>query len=507
MFLLGGIAALVMIVILLVLFDVRWRLLPLGVIVIGLIWAFGMAGYLHIPLTLATIAGLPVMLGVGIDYAIQMQARVEEEVVAQQGRAPDPGDRPQPVPGPAGGDLRRRVRLLGALLRQGADDPPVRRPAGGRHRHDLPVLASWLPLAALGIREYKSPTVRQPSKRSEALGRLVEKMGGLPKPLGGAADRAQPARLLRRHPGRGQAHPADRPGPVGQPALPGHPQHPRARARAPARPTSWACSCRPRTCSPTTWSRSVDLFTTAQLKINADKLVIGHQHRGRRSATSSTTCPGANHVVPTGTEVHDAYLVAPHDLQSSSATARRPGHEHRVPHRHPRAHQPGPRQAGRAGQDHARSAQAAGRDHGDQGRQLPRRPAGRGHRHAVGAGRGRRRACSTTWSPTGCCSPTWPSSSWPLFLAVRLRSLVRSLLSLVPVLIAVGAASLVAYVLAPQAEPAHRRGRSAGGGRVHRVHLADPAALRRGARQGPSPRRRPSTARPRAPAGPSSCRA
>ncbi len=34
-----------------------------------------------------------------------------------------------------------------------------------------------------------------------------------------------------------------------------------------------------------------------------------------------------------------------------------------------------------------------------------------------------------------------------LFLAVRLRSLARSLLSLVPVLIAVGAASLVAYVL------------------------------------------------------------
>ena len=34
-----------------------------------------------------------------------------------------------------------------------------------------------------------------------------------------------------------------------------------------------------------------------------------------------------------------------------------------------------------------------------------------------------------------------------LFLAVRLRSIVRALLSLVPVLIAVGAASLFAYVL------------------------------------------------------------
>ena len=88
MLLLGGIAALVMIVILLVLFDVRWRLLPLGVITIGLIWAFGTAGFLGIPLTLATIAGLPVMLGVGIDYAIQMHARVEEEAVLSRSEHP-----------------------------------------------------------------------------------------------------------------------------------------------------------------------------------------------------------------------------------------------------------------------------------------------------------------------------------------------------------------------------------------------------------------------------------
>ncbi|HRN29489.1 MAG TPA: hypothetical protein PK890_07295, partial [Terrimesophilobacter sp.] len=40
-----------------------------------------LAGYLGIPLSVVTIAGLPVMLGVGIDYAIQMHARIEEEVV------------------------------------------------------------------------------------------------------------------------------------------------------------------------------------------------------------------------------------------------------------------------------------------------------------------------------------------------------------------------------------------------------------------------------------------
>ena len=54
---LGGIAIAIMVVILLVFFDVRWRLLPLAVVLIGVIWAFGLAGYLGIPLTLVTIAG------------------------------------------------------------------------------------------------------------------------------------------------------------------------------------------------------------------------------------------------------------------------------------------------------------------------------------------------------------------------------------------------------------------------------------------------------------------
>src|SRR5205085_11598129 len=59
---LGGIAVAIMTLILLVLFDVRWRLLPLAVILIGVVWAFVLAGYLGIPLTIVTIAGLPVML-------------------------------------------------------------------------------------------------------------------------------------------------------------------------------------------------------------------------------------------------------------------------------------------------------------------------------------------------------------------------------------------------------------------------------------------------------------
>ena len=41
---LGGIAVAVMIVILMLFFNVRWRLLPLAVVLIGVIWAFGLAG-------------------------------------------------------------------------------------------------------------------------------------------------------------------------------------------------------------------------------------------------------------------------------------------------------------------------------------------------------------------------------------------------------------------------------------------------------------------------------
>src|SRR5262245_488027 len=55
---LGAIAVVIMCIILLVLFSVRWRLLPLLVILVGVIWAFGLAGYLGIPLTVVTIAGL-----------------------------------------------------------------------------------------------------------------------------------------------------------------------------------------------------------------------------------------------------------------------------------------------------------------------------------------------------------------------------------------------------------------------------------------------------------------
>lgn len=91
---LGALALAAMAVILLILFRVPWRLTALGVILIGVTWAFGLTGYLGIPLTLVTIAGLPVLLGIGIDFAIQMHARLVEEASAPPEASPTTDDDP-----------------------------------------------------------------------------------------------------------------------------------------------------------------------------------------------------------------------------------------------------------------------------------------------------------------------------------------------------------------------------------------------------------------------------
>jgi hydrophobe/amphiphile efflux-3 (HAE3) family protein len=176
---LGAIAVGIMVVILLALFAVRWRLLPLLIVLVGVVWAFGLAGYLGIPLTVVTIAGLPVMLGIGIDYAIQMHARVEEEVVIDRG--PHPIQETARNLGPAllvvtldavfaFAALRfakvPMLRDFGLLLAVGVAAICVNSIVGT--------------LAVLGIREYRSPTKGR-DFRQGPLGRLVVWLGRLPQ--------------------------------------------------------------------------------------------------------------------------------------------------------------------------------------------------------------------------------------------------------------------------------------------------------------------------------------
>ena len=75
-----GISVVVMTLILLGMFRVRWRLLSLLMVGISALWTFGLMGYLSVPVTMATMAILPILIGLGIDYSIQFHNRYQEEV-------------------------------------------------------------------------------------------------------------------------------------------------------------------------------------------------------------------------------------------------------------------------------------------------------------------------------------------------------------------------------------------------------------------------------------------
>lgn len=71
----------VMVLVLVLMFRVRWRLLSLLMVGISAMWTFGIMGYASIPLSMATMAVLPILIGLGIDYSIQFHNRYQEEVI------------------------------------------------------------------------------------------------------------------------------------------------------------------------------------------------------------------------------------------------------------------------------------------------------------------------------------------------------------------------------------------------------------------------------------------
>ena len=204
-----------MIVILLVLFNVRWRLLPLGIVLIGVIWAFGLAGYLGIPLTLVTISGLPVMLGIGIDYAIQMHARVEEEVIIDHSEHP----------------IQESARNLGPALLVVTFDAIFAFAA--LRFSKVPMIRSFGLLLAVGVaaicfvldrghalraRHPRVPVADQGARLPRGSARTARRVARQRVVEGGAAARDRGAdRLRRRRARRGQARDPDGPDRVGQP--------------------------------------------------------------------------------------------------------------------------------------------------------------------------------------------------------------------------------------------------------------------------------------------------
>ena len=75
-----GAAMLLMILAVGLLFGhVRYRLLSVAIVFSGLILTFGVVGFSGISLSMVAISAFPVLIGLGIDYAIQIHSRFDEE--------------------------------------------------------------------------------------------------------------------------------------------------------------------------------------------------------------------------------------------------------------------------------------------------------------------------------------------------------------------------------------------------------------------------------------------
>jgi uncharacterized protein len=424
---LGAIAVAIMIVILLVLFDVRWRLLPLAVILIGIVWAFGLAGYLGIPLTIVTIAGLPVLLGIGIDYAIQMHARVEEEVVIDRAEHP----------------IQETARnLCPALLVVTFDaifafaalrfaKVPMLRQFGLLLAVGIAVICLCsiiAPLAALGIREYRSPTKGR-DFRTGPLGRIVVWLGGLPGgvaiPLTVIAVIVFAGGIVTEGKLELQTDPIKW---VNQDSQVIHDLHTLDRETGSSSELGMFVQSKDVFDDKTVGF--MDSFTNQQLSEHPDTLLTA---AGIVTTVSDITndVPGASHVSPTGEEVRAADGVAPEGVKKSTVSSN--GNALNLVFR------TGPseleRRAAVVREIRSTVEPPAG---------VSATPSGLA---VVGVG------LLDNLEANRVLLTYLAILFVFLFLSVRLRSVIRSLLSLVPVLIAVGTASLVAFAFSLKLSP------------------------------------------------------
>lgn len=176
-----GLAALaVMAVVLGLIFRVRWRLLPLLAVLIGVLWAFALMGLFGIDLSLVTISGLPILIGLGIDFAIQIHNRVEEEVVLDNDEHPIA----ETVANVAPPLIAATIAGVLAFLALRISKVPMIRDFGVLLAVGIVVLVIVgivVPVAALGIREWVKPTEDRPESMVE---KLVVRLGGLPTKFG-----------------------------------------------------------------------------------------------------------------------------------------------------------------------------------------------------------------------------------------------------------------------------------------------------------------------------------
>ena len=69
-----------MVVVLLLIFKVKWRVFPLLVVLLATVATIGFMGWVNVPITMVSMAVFPILIGLGIDYAIQFQNRYHESL-------------------------------------------------------------------------------------------------------------------------------------------------------------------------------------------------------------------------------------------------------------------------------------------------------------------------------------------------------------------------------------------------------------------------------------------
>jgi uncharacterized protein len=82
-----AIALAVMAAVLFLAFRSRWPLLPLAIALMAVAITFGLLGLVGGSLTMASIAALPILIGLSVDYVIQFQARFDELGSAREAAA------------------------------------------------------------------------------------------------------------------------------------------------------------------------------------------------------------------------------------------------------------------------------------------------------------------------------------------------------------------------------------------------------------------------------------
>jgi hydrophobe/amphiphile efflux-3 (HAE3) family protein len=184
----GLVAVVVMTVILLLVLRARWRLLSLAVTAVGITWGFAVVGYLGIPLTMVTISGLPILIGLGVDFAIQLHSRYEEEAAQADG---DPLGRTVRRLGPALG-VAMVAAVVGFLALRLSSVPMIRDfgvllAVGAA----MAFLAVWtVTPVALVWRDRRRPRRRRASQRrgvERAVQGMAGAFGGHPAALASAA--------------------------------------------------------------------------------------------------------------------------------------------------------------------------------------------------------------------------------------------------------------------------------------------------------------------------------